>query len=42
MGLKSLHKAKIIHRDIKAANIFLTKDFSTIKIGDLGVAKVAK
>ena len=41
-GLRSLHKMKIIHRDIKSANIFMMEDFETIKLGDLNVAKVAK
>ena len=39
IGLYYIHSKKIIHRDIKTLNIFLTKDFSG-KIGDLGVAKV--
>lgn len=42
MGLKALHDLKIIHRDIKSANLFLTEDFETIKLGDLNVAKIAK
>jgi NIMA (never in mitosis gene a)-related kinase len=40
-GLKSLHSANILHRDIKAQNIFLVTA-REIKIGDLGVAKVTK
>ena len=42
LGLKALHDMKIIHRDIKSANLFLSEDFKTIKLGDLNVAKVAK
>ncbi len=40
--MNELHRKKIIHRDIKAANLFLSKDYKTIKLGDLGVAKHAK
>lgn len=40
-GLKALHDLKILHRDMKSANIFLQKDF-TAKLGDLNVSKVAK
>ncbi len=39
-GLKSLHDMKILHRDMKSANIFLYKD-GTAKLGDLNVSKVA-
>lgn len=42
LGLHTLHENKIIHRDIKTANLFLNEDFSTLKIGDLNVSKVAK
>lgn len=40
-GLQALHDRQIVHRDIKCANIFLTKD-GTVKLGDLNVSKVAK
>ena len=40
-GLKALHDLKILHRDLKSANIFLFGDGSA-KIGDLNVSKVAK
>ena len=39
MGLKHLHEKKIIHRDIKAENIFRTTD-DKYKIGDLGMSKI--
>ena len=38
-GLKYLHNSDIIHRDLKSANIFLTKK-GIIKIGDLNVSKI--
>jgi len=40
-GLKSLHELRILHRDMKSANIFLYKD-GTAKLGDLNVSKFAK
>ena len=39
IGLYYIHSKKIIHRDIKTLNIFLTKKLDA-KIGDLGVAKI--
>ena len=38
-GLKYLHKSDIIHRDLKSANIFMTKK-GIVKIGDLNVSKI--
>ncbi len=38
LGIAYLHSKKILHRDLKSLNIFLTDDLK-IKIGDLGVAK---
>jgi NIMA (never in mitosis gene a)-related kinase len=40
-GIKCLHEMSIYHRDIKCANVFLTKD-GVLKMGDLNVSKVAK
>lgn len=39
MALKHVHDRKIIHRDLKGQNIFLTKS-SLIKLGDFGIARV--
>ena len=33
---------KILHRDLKCANIFISKDGRTAMLGDLNVSKVAK
>ena len=40
-GLHALHSIKIMHRDIKSANVFLYHDF-TAKLGDLNVSKILK
>ena len=40
-GLKALHDFKILHRDIKSANVFLFQG-GICKLGDLNVSKVAR
>jgi NIMA (never in mitosis gene a)-related kinase 1/4/5 len=40
-ALRSLHALNVMHRDLKSANVFLTKT-GDVKLGDLNVSKVAK
>ncbi len=43
LGLEAAHKAGIIHRDIKSANLYLTRRESgevVVKIVDFGIAKI--
>jgi serine/threonine protein kinase len=39
LAIKYIHDRKILHRDLKAENVFLMQD-GTIKLGDFGIAKV--
>jgi len=41
LGLKTLHDMKILHRDLKCANIFLGSN-NMVKLGDMNVSKVNK
>lgn len=38
-ALSYMHKNKILHRDLKTANIFLNKN-GAVKIGDFGISKI--
>lgn len=38
-GIQALHENQIVHWDLKAANVFLSKE-GIIKIGDMNVSKV--
>lgn len=40
-GIKALHDNKIMHRDLKSANIFMMKN-GLLKLGDFNVSKVIK
>ncbi|CAD8112522.1 unnamed protein product [Paramecium sonneborni] len=40
LALRTLHQMKILHRDLKSANVFLHQ--SNYKLGDMNVSKVAK
>ena len=39
-GVKYIHSANVIHRDIKPGNLFLNIEDLTLKIGDYGLARV--
>lgn len=39
LGVEYLHRHKVLHRDLKSLNVFLTKD-DGVRLGDLGVAKI--
>ncbi|CAL1581768.1 unnamed protein product [Knipowitschia caucasica] len=40
LGLKHIHDKKILHRDIKTQNIFLTSRGTKVKLGDFGIARM--
>lgn len=40
-GLQYIHSKKVLHRDMKTTNIFLTEN-REVRIGDLGVARLSQ
>ena len=41
-GVDHLHEQGILHRDLKCANVFISTDQKSIKIGDMNVSKISK
>ncbi|XP_071408094.1 serine/threonine-protein kinase Nek5 isoform X2 [Pithys albifrons albifrons] len=39
LGLKHIHDQKILHRDVKTQNIFLSNNGKVAKLGDFGIAR---
>ncbi|XP_043927601.1 serine/threonine-protein kinase Nek3 [Protopterus annectens] len=39
LGVKHIHDKRVLHRDIKSKNIFLTKN-GAVKLGDFGAARI--
>ncbi|XP_058656247.1 serine/threonine-protein kinase Nek5 [Ammospiza caudacuta] len=39
LGLKHIHDKKILHRDVKAQNVFLSNNGRVAKLGDFGIAR---
>jgi len=39
-ALRYIHSEKVLHRDLKTSNIFLSENLSTVKLGDFGISRV--
>ena len=40
LAMKHVHDRKVLHRDIKSQNVFLTQNRRVLKLGDFGIARV--
>jgi len=40
LALQYIHSERILHRDLKTSNLFLTKKASLVKLGDFGISRV--
>ena len=40
LAMKHVHDRKVLHRDIKSQNVFLTQNRKVVKLGDFGIARV--
>merc|ERR1711935_573814 len=40
VALEYVHEVKVLHRDLKTSNIFVSEDHSQIKLGDFGISRV--
>lgn len=40
LAMKHVHDRKVLHRDIKSQNIFLTQNRKVVKLGDFGIARM--
>ena len=40
LAMKHVHDRKVLHRDIKSQNVFLTQNRRVVKLGDFGIARV--
>ena len=41
-ALHAAHQLKIVHRDIKSANVMILDDGGTVKLADFGIARIAE
>ena len=39
LAMKHVHDRKVLHRDIKSQNVFLTQNRRVVKLGDFGIAR---